>query len=271
MPALASWTPQVRVAAPNLWQLPVPAAALQRARGIFEEALMHLFLDGLVAELDAQFVPCKELRTGHGHSFFAMRGGSSTNQALRDSSDLAWVSVNDESTFDVFAEIFAATGVGEALSPLIDLADKVALYSCFFVVRSRCSDLNLHTDWPDSVGNNAFTLLTPIDDYSSADGFHLLYEDRAGALQQYRYQLGEAICFSSRFVHGTEPGKATPDARGRARPHAFLCFTFGSDKAAHWPEIQPTIGGYQSRFLRRFDGASELTDIGRYLQRAGAV
>ena len=37
------------------------------------------------------------------------------------------------------------------------------------------------------------------------------------------------------------------------------------DKAEHWPVIAPTIDGYQSRFLRRYDGVSQLTQIGEYL------
>ena len=46
----------------------------------------------------------------------------------------------------------------------------------------------------------------------------------------------------------------------------FLCFTFGSDKAEHWSDIRPVIGGYQSRFLCRYDGEFELTDLGKYLR-----
>ena len=152
--------------------------------------------------------------------------------------------------------------MADALAPLID-SKRVRLYSCFYVVRSRCSDPNYHTDWPDAVGNNAFTLLTPIEDYTT-ENFQLLYEDRAGSRLQYRYRTGEAICFSSHFVHSTEPGRSAPDSNGR--PHVFLCFTFGSDKEEHWPIIAPTINGYQSRFLHRYDGESELTEIGKYLQ-----
>ena len=172
--------------------------------------------------------------------------------------------VDDEATFDQYAQIFAATGIAEAVAPLVD--GKVTLYSCFYVVRSRCSARNLHTDWPDAVGTNAFTLLTPIEDYAT-DNFQLLYEDASGELRQYRYRTGEALVLASRFMHSTEPGAAAPEANGR--PHVFLCFTFGSDKVEHWPAIAPTINGYQSRFLHRWDGASELTEIGRYLA-AGA-
>ena len=59
------------------------------------------------------------------------------------------------------------------------------------------------------------------------------------------------------------------DDVGRRRPHVFLCFTFGSDKEELWPVIAPTINGYQSRFLHRYDGVSELTEIGRYLAAEG--
>ena len=37
----------------------------------------------------------------------------------------------------------------------------------------------------------------------------------------------------------------------------------------HWPAIVPTIGGYQSRIMRRFDGEWALTEIGEYLEQRG--
>ena len=113
----------------------------------------------------------------------------------------------------------------------------------------------------------SFTLLTPLEDYATTD-FQLLYEDSSGEMRQYRYRAGEAIVLASHFMHSTEPGAADPEANGR--PHVFLCFTFGSDKAEHWPAIAPVINGYQSRFLHRFDGVSELTQIGAYLEGEGA-
>ena len=296
--------------APNLWQVPVAPAAIAKAHRIFENALMpRLVEDQLVAELGQRLIGCELLDTDEG-KFFAMRGGSSTNEKLMDSSDLSWISVDDEATFNVFANLFEEMGIANALAPVIDLDDTVRLYSCFYVVRSRCSAANWHTDWPDAVGTNAFTLLSPIEEYET-DDFQLLYEDSQGVQKQYKYRLGEAICFSSRFVHSTEPGHAIPEQDGSVRPHVFLCFTFGSgarasifispggqfipqsclasliphpslrhssrrldpvyriacapDKAEHWPVIAPTIDGYQSRFLRRYDGVSQLTQIGEYL------
>jgi len=148
--------------APNVWQLQVPLSALARAHSIFEEALMPRLVDGLIADIDTQPLPCAALDTKCGQ-FFAMRAGSSTNHILRDSSDLAWISVNDEATFKTYANIFAEMGVAEAFAPLIDCEESVRLYSCFYVVRSRCGSPNLHTDWPSAVGTNAFTLLTPLE------------------------------------------------------------------------------------------------------------
>ena len=259
------WAPHTLIDAPHLWQLPVPQSALSQVRNIFEDALMPLLVNGLIAQLEQKSVPCAELDTERGQ-FFIMRGGSSTNEALRDSSDLSWISVNDEATFATYRQIFDDMGIANALGPLIDADHGVRLYSCFYVVRSRCSSPNYHTDWPDAVGNNAFTLLTPLEDYAT-DDFQLLYKDSEHNLQQYRYRAGEAICFSSHFVHSTEPGRSlSREVDGTVRPHVFLCFTFGSDKEEHWPVIAPTINGYQSRFLHRFDGRSELTEIGRYLR-----
>lgn len=248
--------------APNVWQLPVPPAALNTAANIFNEALMPHCRRGLIDELDRLPIPCTRLETPRGR-FFVMRGGSSTNEELRGSSDLAWISVDDQETFDTFSEIFHDMGVAEAMAPVIDYSEEVRLYSCFYVVRSRCAVPNLHTDWDDAVGANAFTLLTPIADYPTKN-FHLLYQTAVSSdpLKQYRYTTDEALVFSSYFKHSTEPGRS---AEGEG-PHVFLCFTFGSDKPTLWPHITPTISGYQSRILFDNEGTEQLTELGKYMR-----
>ena len=154
--------------------------------------------------------------------------------------------------------------MAQRMAPWIDVDVGVRMYSAFYVVRSRCSAPNLHTDWDDAVGTNAFTLLAPLEDYPTTN-FQMLYQDASGSreLRRYRYRPEEAVVFTSRFYHSTEPGVALG---GAAQPHAFLCFTFGSDKVEHWPTIAPTISGYQSRVLRRWDGSFALTEIGEYLR-----
>ena len=225
---------------------------------------MPALRDDLIAKLDEQPLPCTALAHREHGRYFVMSAGSSTDENKRNSSDLSWISVDDITAWRVFEDIFWSSGVAEAMAPLVH--GNVRLYSSFFVVRSRCAAPNLHTDWADEVGTNAFTLLAPLDDYGTRD-FQLLYEGadaRADEpLRQYVYRRGEALVFSSHFRHSTEPGAAL---RGHRRPHAFLCFTFGTDQPDHWPHILPTIGGYQSRFLCRHDGQFELTEIGRHLR-----
>ena len=253
---------QLPGAPPNVWLLPLPEKTLAAAKAIFDEALAPHLAAGMIEELATQPIPYRQLDGPRGR-FFCMRAGSSTDEKKAALSDLAWISVDDDATFDTFADIFWSSGIAEALRPYIDCEEGVRLYSSFYVVRSTCDAPNLHTDWGDAVGCNAFTLLAPLEDYTTAD-FQLLYQngDREGPLRQYTYKAGEAIVFSSKFVHSTEPGCAVD---GSGRPHAFLCWTFGSDKEEHWPAIEPTIGGYQSRFMRTYDDKFKLTDIGRYL------
>ena len=57
-------------------------------------------------------------------------------------------------------------------------------------------ETHLCADWSAAAGDNAFTLLTPLEDYCTAD-FHLLYKDHADASRQYRYRAGEVVAFSS--------------------------------------------------------------------------
>ena len=265
--------------APNVWQLQMPSAALEQAKLIFDEAIRPHCTQATLAQLEKQTIPCNGWHTEHG-DYFIMKAGSSTDAKLAWTSDLAWISVDDQRSFDIFSKIFDNLHVREAIAPLVDTHERVRLYSSFFVVRSRCAKANLHTDWDNSVGTNAFTLLTPLADYPSAD-FQLLYEDFAttmgrgnaqaasgtaadeSQLRQYRYKKGEAIVFASHFYHSTEPGSSV-EVDGA--PHVYLCFTFGTDKQEIYERtIAPTISGYQSRILVDAAGDMQLTELGRYL------
>ena len=59
------------------------------------------------------------------------------------------------------------------------------------------------------------------------------------------------------------------------RAHAYLCFTFGSNLAEHWPAVAETIDGNQSRHIARpaqADGASvlSLSKLGRRIEAGTA-
>ena len=73
---------------------------------------------------------------------------------------------------------------------------------------------------------------------------------------------GAGVVFGSRFVHSTEPGAAKD-----GEMHGYLCFTFGTDEAAAWPQIAKTIDT-QSRILLRPDGALRLSRLGEGIERA---
>ena len=257
--------------APNVLTVKLPpcGTAMRRAKEHFDRAILPHLEAGLITALDEQPLPCRSLRHDTHGNFFVMKGGSSTDPTKAKSSDLAWISVDDLDTWRTFRDIFEQTGVAEAVARLVSpLHRQVQLYSSFYVVRSHCTDTNWHADWPVGTGTSAWTLLAPLEGYDTAD-FQLLYKDCAGVVHQYRYEEGEAILFGSHFMHSTEPGAAR---RGAAAPHAFLCFTFGSDDLGFYEEhVAPTISGYQSRILVAADGSVRLTEIGEYLEKDSAL
>ena len=257
--------------APNVLTVKLPpcGTAMRRAKEHFDLAILPHLENGLIEALEEQPLPCRSLRHATHGNFFVMKGGSSTDPAKSKSSDLAWISVDDLDTWQTFRGIFEQTGVAEAVANLVSpLHRQVQLYSSFYVVRSHCTDANWHADWPVGTGTSAWTLLAPLESYETSD-FQLLYKDCEGGVHQYRYEEGEAILFGSHFMHSTEPGAAR---RGAAAPHAFLCFTFGSDDLGFYEDhVAPTISGYQSRIVVAADGAVRLTEIGDYLENDSAL
>jgi hypothetical protein len=161
-------------------------------------------------------------------------------------SDMAWVSANDEATFELFQSAFDRLGVAGQVEPYLDLDRAVRLYCGFLVIRSRCDAPNFHYDWLQA-NNEAFTLLTPVT--GNAENFGMLYRRLDGRIAEYGYLRGEAILLGDRFQHSTKPG-LSPD------PVALLSFSFGTDRMEHWDKIARTAAK-QSALYRLPDGRFE--------------
>jgi len=232
----------------------VPHDVIDEAEFLYERHLRRKFASIDQAALGAQQVPCRSIDTDVGR-FFVMRPGLWH-------SDICWISADDDAAFAIFEDWLSRSTLAEQLASAMDCSDKPVLYNGYFVVRRGCSGVNMHTDFVDAVGTNAFTVMTPLRDYRNADNFQLVYLDDAGSPQQYRYRRGEALCFGAWFQHSTEPGQADP-ADG---VHCYLCFTFGSDKKEYWPLVLETQGGYAARVLRGPDRTEHVTGVGRFLQ-----
>ena len=166
-----------------------------------------------------------------------------TSVAPEWGSDVRWISACEPETFKIFDSAFRRLDIAGRLANRIAVDRKIRLYCGSLVLRSKCDSPNFHCDWR-KVGNQAFTLLTPVT--SNADGFGLLYLDAKGEVRDYEYKRGEGIAFGDWFSHSTKPGRSE-------QPVALLSFEFGSDRMADWPRA---LGEMQarSRLLRRADG-----------------
>jgi len=157
-------------------------------------------------------------------------------------SDIRWWSADDEATFSRFQRLFDQVQPALAARGLLPAGGR--LYCGFFVTRSRCSQAALHVDYVEECGANAYTLMTPLDDWQGTVG-QLIYRDAFGRLRHYRYRKGSAIVLGAGFQHGTEPCTDVP--------RAFLCFTFGTSDPRVWRHIRKTVQE-QGRLLRQHDG-----------------
>jgi len=191
-------------------------------------------------------------------------------------SDLRWVSVNNEKTHEKFSKLFYDFGVDKAFDgtgrfigssphkPLditkIDHKEQINIYSVFFVVRSESHGHNWHVDWMADLpigesetekyersvrgpgGNvNAFSLMAPIQERQE-DTIDLMYKDVDGKEQVYKYQMGRSVVFGEEFWHSTAKGKCS-------NYEAFLCFAFGSDKEEYQEINLQTIGGQAAHLM----------------------
>jgi hypothetical protein len=208
----------LKLAAFNVAEVPVPPGVVEAARDFYDSsvALRLDTKDSLLTCGDSAFYVARRPDWG---------------------SDIAWWSADDERTFSRFQALFDQ--LAPALAREGVLRPDAQMFCGFFITRSYSSRAYMHEDYAAGVGTGAYTLMTPIDDWSGPDG-QLRYVDVLGRTRTYTYRKGRAIVLGAGFVHGT--GECAQAGR------AFLCFTFGSTDSRVWPTILSTIRS-QSRLL----------------------
>lgn len=266
--------------APNVWEVDLPLSVINEAHDIFRaNGLGEAFLslkrsDACHAQVGAGV---------EGGRFFLLRsagvGSDGTGMGGR-SSDITWISVDDERSYDRLQGLFSRLGLESVFDGVVHPWERLRMYSAYFVVRSCCEEPHLHFDYPEEVGTKALTLMTPLAVYRVRSTFNLIYrqqplrkniaggdeyvaggDERYDECARYEYKVGTGIVFGASFQHSTEPGRAHP-VDGM---HVYLCFTFGTDRQQDWPMIFGAVGGNQSRVVCTMEGQLVLTKLGRRL------
>jgi hypothetical protein len=154
-------------------------------------------------------------------------------------SPLLWISAEDFYTYSVFKRFVDSLSIEDDIKKLVDFDKGLVMFAGFFVVGNQLNEENWHVDYFE--GANAYTFITPLFEPDSSHG-NLLYKDKYGNVQKYRYQINEAIIVGDRFLHSTECYGKTPNLR------VLVSFTIGTDKSEYWPILKETIGT-QSNFM----------------------
>ena len=255
-----------RLGARNVWEVDLDPALVDEAAAVLygRDAEGGSVLDAVLAARE----PYLDVRSSVG-DLFSMR-------VTNWQSDIAWVSVDEQRAYDAFESLFRRMRLPERFAAVVPHAQQLRLYSAFYVVRSRCAGENFHVDYKPAAGVDALTLITPLHDFDQTRNFQLTYrhqqqdqtskdqvassESSGEEARRYVYQKGKAVVFGSLFDHSTEPG-----AGRDGQPHAYLCFTFGTDREASWPNIARTIDT-QSRVVVHPDGEMRLSQLGEQIE-----
>ena len=290
--------------APNVWEVDIPLEVIAEAKEVFRAAGLAEAFHSLhrsnarylqVSAAEERFFALRALGGGMGGGMGGKMGGG---MGGAPSSDITWISVDGQSTFARFERLFGRLGLSSGFDRIVDPSERLTMYSAFYVVRSRCDAPFFHFDWPEAMGVKALTLMTPLAEYRTRSSFNLLYAplpasplptspDAAGESEQssgppqlsdeggrmwgaealdasarYEYRMGKGIIFGASFAHSTEPGSA----HEQDGLHAYLCFTFGTDRPKHWPGVAESIGG-QSRVVGAMDGSLVRTRLGEEIAR----
>ena len=145
-------------------------------------------------------------------------------------SNIRWISVNNIATYEYFLPYFEEMGLDQIFQPVIDVEDKMVVYSIFFVVRSIVYGRNWHVDYYNGTNVNAFTVFVPLQDENLIS---LAYKDIDNTLKRYEYRKNVGIAFGENFVHSTNFGSSD-------KLEVAFCFVFGTDKLGDWGRIKET-------------------------------
>lgn len=149
-----------------------------------------------------------------------------------DTYPLLWLSNHTLRSFQLFADFFQGLDLESALAGYLSFQKRLQIYSGFFVLGNRASEMSWHYDYRP--GAPGYTLITPLFDWQPAHG-NLCYRDLAGARQVYAYQKNQAIIFGEGFEHSTEPYPLSDSLR------VLVSLTFGPDDFQSWDLLQQNI------------------------------
>ena len=148
--------------------------------------------------------------------------------------DIAWISAASKESFEFFDLCFRELQIENKTRKIAHLDFPLMMYSGFFVARSYVTSTYYHEDYTKECGNNAFTMMTPVQIDETAEFGHLLYKNVFQKESKYRYKKGNAIIFGSDFIHSTEPFESK-------QKYIFLCFTYGTTDLTKWDNIKETV------------------------------
>lgn len=149
-----------------------------------------------------------------------------------DTYPLLWLSNHNQTTFQVFERFFRALSLESALAGVLPFQQHLQMYSGFFVVGNRATELSWHYDYRQ--GAAGYTLITPLFELQPEHG-GLCYRDHTQTIQSYAYQQNQAIILGEGFEHSTEPYPLSQSLR------VLVSVTFGPDHWQGWDLLQQNI------------------------------
>ena len=160
-------------------------------------------------------------------------------------SDIMWVSVDSISSYNYLIPYFESMRLRDIFQSIIDVDQKIIVYSIFFVIRSRIPTHKWHIDFVKTTNTNGFTLLTPLQ---KKNNIRLAYEDVNGNIQYYKYKKDVGIVFGENFEHATDKTKKIRNKE------VIFCFSFGTDKMRDWPKLQVSVTNQGNHYMHPIDG-----------------
>jgi len=126
---------------------------------------------------------------------------------LPEDCDMHWISPANAKTHDDLLEHLGSGGISDVMNAIGSISPphvrSLTIYQLTFAVVSHCGSVRLHSDFPESLSNEAWTVILPLRVVETSEPELIVQNLHTKAQQHVKYDIGSAVIFGPHTFHST--------------------------------------------------------------------
>jgi hypothetical protein len=118
-----------------------------------------------------------------------------------------WISPANAKTHDDLLEYLGSGGISDVMNAIGSISPphvrSLTIYQLTFAVVSHCGSVSLHSDFLESLSNEAWTVILPLRVVETSEPELIVQNLHTKAQQHVKYDIGSAVIFGPHTFHST--------------------------------------------------------------------